>query len=378
MSNINLYTMSNLLSLISLIQGVVFGLVLILIATKKKPSKLMGFFLLTWGFSFLIRILANKGIITDHPDLFFLPVRFYFLSFPLLYLYVKKLMDNFSIQKDRKHLYPGLIEFFFYCFLFLFLSDESKLAFQTTTDYRSISQFYYLLANLFVVTYLVKILKLLLDNKKRVSDYFSTVDQRLFSGIKPIILGFLYMTLVSSVFIIAQVVFRLELKYGLKIYVALSFVDLILTYWLAIYGMKQYYVQMDSKVGEVVKVIREEVKKKNHDGFDDLFKQIVASVEETKCFKNTELTIVDLSNLIDIHYSKLSRVIKYKTDSNFSTFINRYRVEEAKQIMRDTDRMKETTLEVLGKEVGFKAESSFYNSFKKFEGITPAKFIKTL
>ncbi len=361
-----------------MVQGLLLGVFLVARSSKKKPSFLMGCFLLTWGASFIIHVLANRGFTRENPSLFYLPIRFYFLSFPLLYLYVKRLMGELSFKKEYRHLIVGLIEFVFFSALAIFLPKELKVEWFQDPAKSIYFQSYYLTANLFVIYYLLKIFRLLKENEERICAYYSAVEQRLFSGIQPILKGFLYLLVQSSLFLIALMIFSTKIEFRFYIYLILSFTDLVLTYWLAIFATKQYFIQTEEKVLMVTKEINQEIQKRYDDGFDELFNDIIEAIAETKCFKQKEFTIVDLSSIVDIHYGKLSRIIKYKTNSNFSTFINKHRIEEAKRVMENKARMKGITLEVLASEVGFKAESTFYNSFKKFEGTTPAKYSKKL
>lgn len=56
---------------------------------------------------------------------------------------------------------------------------------------------------------------------------------------------------------------------------------------------------------------------------------------------------------------------------NFCDFINSYRVEEAKKILLKKNNL---SIEGIGYEVGFKAKTTFYTSFKKFTGKPPTKY----
>ena len=61
--------------------------------------------------------------------------------------------------------------------------------------------------------------------------------------------------------------------------------------------------------------------------------------------------------------------------SNFSDYINSYRVEEAKKLLADTT-FDNYTIVAVGLECGFNSKSTFYNAFKKFTGVTPTVYKK--
>ena len=62
-------------------------------------------------------------------------------------------------------------------------------------------------------------------------------------------------------------------------------------------------------------------------------------------------------------------------EKNFALFINEYRVAEAKQLLQENNQF---TLESIGFEAGFSSKSTFYATFKKLVGKTPAAFKKEL
>jgi len=62
-------------------------------------------------------------------------------------------------------------------------------------------------------------------------------------------------------------------------------------------------------------------------------------------------------------------------DCNFVTFINSYRIEEAKKILISNN-YSNYTIEAVSEIVGFNSKSAFNNAFKKKVGITPSDYIK--
>ncbi|RMF59660.1 MAG: AraC family transcriptional regulator, partial [Calditrichaeota bacterium] len=62
---------------------------------------------------------------------------------------------------------------------------------------------------------------------------------------------------------------------------------------------------------------------------------------------------------------------------NFNTFINDYRIKEARHILAN-DRERRYTIEAVGEAVGFNSANAFYRAFKKFTGVTPSFFISQL
>lgn len=80
-----------------------------------------------------------------------------------------------------------------------------------------------------------------------------------------------------------------------------------------------------------------------------------------------------LAKEIGITPPQLSEFINSYFDMNFNSFINKYRVEEAKKIILENS---DKTILNIAFEVGFNSLSVFYKAFIKFENITPAAFRK--
>ena len=92
---------------------------------------------------------------------------------------------------------------------------------------------------------------------------------------------------------------------------------------------------------------------------------------ERKLYKNPDLKLPDLANELAISSHSLSQYLNDNLGKRFSTFINGYRIAAAEEMLKGCHHL---TLEAIGNECGFKSNSAFYAAFKKFKGITPARF----
>ena len=103
-------------------------------------------------------------------------------------------------------------------------------------------------------------------------------------------------------------------------------------------------------------------------------RQITAYLEESEAFKNPDFSLASLSIATGISQKTISRSINGYCHKNFFDLVNGMRVENAKNKMRDLQ--KNYTIESIATECGFRSHSSFYLVFKKFEGTTPAEWLK--
>jgi AraC-like DNA-binding protein len=107
----------------------------------------------------------------------------------------------------------------------------------------------------------------------------------------------------------------------------------------------------------------------------DYSKSIETFIISQKPFLNPSLTLHDLAESVGIGERIISQVINQQWNQNFFSFINSYRVEEAKKLLRSFDQEKWTMLGI-SFDAGFNSKSAFYEAFKKHTGMTPTEFRK--
>lgn len=107
---------------------------------------------------------------------------------------------------------------------------------------------------------------------------------------------------------------------------------------------------------------------KNVEYISDIEKIIL----EEKLFLNNKLTVIDVSNKIGIHPSKLSAIINNLHNENFNSYVNNFRIDYAKKLL--ITKGMELSIEGIALESGFKSRSSFYNAFKKKVNMTPSRY----
>ena len=123
-------------------------------------------------------------------------------------------------------------------------------------------------------------------------------------------------------------------------------------------------------------VIKEEKYKKStlkSDSSKQIAENLLTYMQEHKPYLNPDITLKNLSELIGEQPHILSQVINENFNQNYYEFINSYRIEEAKRLLKETE-YKNYTLTAIGFEAGFNSKSAFYAAFKKSTGSTPAKY----
>lgn len=105
-----------------------------------------------------------------------------------------------------------------------------------------------------------------------------------------------------------------------------------------------------------------------------LFNELKRLIEEEELYKNSSLTISDLSYKIGSNDKYISVAINSQTDASFTTFINSYRVEYAKKLLLKYGI--QSSAKKICCDAGFGAVSTYHRVFKKYTGFSPAEWVR--
>lgn len=101
------------------------------------------------------------------------------------------------------------------------------------------------------------------------------------------------------------------------------------------------------------------------------------AMAERKLYTDSELTIVQLAQIIGVSPSQLLCLISKQFQQDFFDYINSYRIEYAKTLLADP-KEDSSSLLAIALEVGFGAKSSFLKAFKRAVGMSPAEYKKQM
>ena len=106
---------------------------------------------------------------------------------------------------------------------------------------------------------------------------------------------------------------------------------------------------------------------------DAFLKRLLELMKSEKPYTDGELTLPRRASRLSVSTHHLSQVINERLRQNFPDFVNSYRVEEAKRMLKDPAAGHYSLLAV-AEAVGFNSKSSFNTAFKKQTGMTPSEF----
>lgn len=134
----------------------------------------------------------------------------------------------------------------------------------------------------------------------------------------------------------------------------------------------------ETVTGKVEDVIDKNKRKYEKSGLKDedaqiYFKTLEEHMISEKPYLDSDLTIIDLSEKLNIPKHYVTEIINKKFDKNFYMFVNYYRIEEAKKKLSD-ENFKEHSIIRIAYDCGFNSKSTFNSVFKKFTDLTPTDY----
>lgn len=116
-------------------------------------------------------------------------------------------------------------------------------------------------------------------------------------------------------------------------------------------------------------------KKIDEDEANILIEKLELLMTKDKLYINSDIKLNDIAKELKILPHTLSQLLNDNIGKSFSSYINEYRVSEAKRLLISND---DFTLESIGYDAGFSSKSAFFSIFKKFTKTTPAGYKKSV
>ena len=108
----------------------------------------------------------------------------------------------------------------------------------------------------------------------------------------------------------------------------------------------------------------------------ELYDKILAVMAQPDHYCDPKFSLNRLAEQTGSNTKYVSQSINDCTGKNFRTFINEYRIREARRRLLDTENFGNVTIQFLAESVGFMSTSAFNMAFKKFTGMTPSLYQK--
>jgi AraC-like DNA-binding protein len=313
--------------------------------------------------------------------LFYVPFQQLFLIPPVLYFYIRSLLDQtFSFQrKDWLHFIPAAL-YLLYTFL-IFIADLwflPEVYFYKDGRDKDFEPWYQTTGFIILTMYLIASLRIYKKYKSLSYDTLSFADSVLFKWAQRFLSAFVLLIGIRGLFFILNPEWA---EFGRKFWYYLSFSGLF--YFISINGYfnpiqspTSFQILEDPKTNDPLE------KKPDHENLTDPIpdlerwkEQISSLMTVQKLYENPLLTITMVADRLDTHSKKVSQIINQGFRMNFNDYINTYRIESVIQKI-DAGETSSQTIMGLAYDAGFNSKSTFNRAFKRLKNMTPKEYVE--
>ena len=346
-----------------------------------KAKKHLAFFMLCGFFSMLGGYLYFTGLYKFYTLGYFIIKTFSFAQLPAFYLYLKSLIQpTIQWQTYAKHYFipilAGLVAIFFH-WIYLSLEESARMfEFFTTPEILSTREklaFFFDISfrNIFVlmaIFYLAIVHRQVKVSFKKLLNLCADAESKNPSWIS--IANLLY--IVFSVF--ALLLFNLHdifFSHFSDTYLILPLLLLATLFFLIGFkGNRQVMIEItgEEDILPPPEPLPEEVK-------IYLKKNLEQAIKNDQIYLKHDICLPELARHIGTNRYYLSKLINSEYNMNFSDFINRYRVQDAIEMIEANHN--EISLSEIATKSGFKSYISFSRNFKRQVNKSPEAFIRT-
>ncbi len=145
-----------------------------------------------------------------------------------------------------------------------------------------------------------------------------------------------------------------------------------ITFSILFYGFFLYFIFHKKEQKEIFQTSKRHIDQQIA-GFTktQLINKLDVLMVEQKPYINPHLKSSDIAKSLSISTHQFSLFLNASLGKSFTTYINEYRVEEAKHLIQSNNKY---TLEAIGNASGFNSKSTFFTTFKRLVGSTPSKY----
>lgn len=371
----------NFWSIFCLYTGFIGVFMSVMLNLRKRSDKIGNFLMSAFLFLHSIFIIHVCLLLTNYrfyvPHNLYASTSFSFLYGPLIYFYFKRITTDYKFKRvDLLHLLPTVLLIVFLLLPVYALPQEEKLRMMLNRSSSSMSSISNLITSIKLMSLLIYgilVIQMFIRhtrNNKEIPriEYNWQRNMMIFCSIYIItytIYGFLVISHVLSGFF-----FNLQVG-------AMALLVLYVSY--------TAYVQ-PSIFGKLI-VVRDESKAKSREvgkyeksGLTpslsmELKLKLLYLLHEDKIYKQNDITLQKLSELLNTTRHNTSQIVNEHFGLNFFELINKYRIEEAKELLKN-ENYRDYAIIDIAYEVGFNNKVTFNKSFKKYNQITPSEYMK--
>lgn len=334
----------------------------------KMKKKIADFLLAAWfliiGIHLVFFVLLRSGGYLKYPYLIGFELILPFMHGPMLYLYILSITGKSLDKKVWLLNWIPVLIIYIILFQFLMLPPQDRMmvyqnkgkGYEVLSD---IIKFSMIFSGVFYVSWSLFVIR---KYKQRISDQYSNTEK--------INLNWSYYLITGIAFIWIAVIIRNDI---LIFSMVVLFILLAAYFGISRAGILDLPVMIDMTAE--TEFIKYQKNSPGNEVIQTVYKNLAEQMEREELYKDPELSLNSVAQLLDIHPNILSQTINSIENKNFYDYINRKRIEEFKRIACLPENQKYTILS-LAFESGFNSKTSFNRNFKKYMDCSPREFLK--
>lgn len=379
-----IFNTHDIILLATIYQSILFGLLIFMVKRDRHLSDyfLIGFLLVQAATP--LHVLINYGeafrfiALETSPNLYRAFEVAYWLEGPLLLWYTRSLVyKNYTLTRiDFVYILPALLFLVYMFAAFFSLEHETKYLYlrdYETSDAPFIRHGMGLVREILRVAFSVMCVIDIRHCRQQIRARYSSVEEIDLGWLNFLVIAFLVVR-IWAVFVSIAVI----LSSQFSIHTDFAIMGLIGNYTVFfLVSTLIFFSLMRSSIFEGIE-LRDTFTETKYDTekneLDPELKTRVSNyMESNKPYLANILTLEQLAKQLDMPPRTLSSTINRQFHQNFFEFINKYRVEEAKDQLSNPAEKHKTMIEIMA-DSGFNSKATFNTFFKKLVGSTPSQY----
>ena len=357
----------------------------VILFSRNSSTKNPGFYIAALMLAFFTVFTSILPYYTSNIALYIRLEPLYFLAvcsiFPLIWLYIRSITCRLRLnKKDLPHLLPAVFISFFAMLLHFLIPNEALYRYGTGEGALATAEFPatlpYLLNSVSKAEVLLQIpwyfnrsVKLIKQHRRNIDNYFSGLNRHYFNWIS------LFYTLypgasLTGIFLILTGNSNLNATPE-TVLTALFLTLSAVFFTIAYIANHQRYIENGEFYKEGCTMSDKELS--NIHIPEKLKEKLEKHFSETHPYLQHHLKITDVAAMLGTNRTYLSKLIHDSYNTNFSGFVNGYRVQEAARLFNHEEYQNYTTKSI-AEMAGFNNYNSFTRAFITATGSSPGKF----
>lgn len=378
--------MNAILLIIPTVIALILGIKLFV--SYKKPNnqnKYLAFYFLLFAIVLTAMCLISFSQDTNFQEsslvnlftlLFYVAILAIPATFYLYIVFISDIDEHYQTSDNvLKHYYIPITLFIINLFSFFYLNKNEDTTSFIYTISENVMNYANFLALLFIfpilnIYYIYKTLRIYKQHNDKLEHVFSYKTGVSIKWMKHYIVG--YIAFIAWIYFLQLGAGNLSLHIPIALFITAYLL------FIGIKGSSQkkvYFREFPEQKILAHKAVDSFILEESSTGYSEIKEHIQQIIELEKPYLNSDLTIHAFAKQVGSNIKTVSMVLNNEFEQNFVTFINNYRIQEARELLLEESHTN-YTIEAIAEMVGFNSKSAFNRAFKKFTNQTPSAYRK--